>query len=32
VTCHQHSVPILDYMVSLQRFGDIPLALVAAPP
>jgi len=32
MTCHQHSVPILDYMVSLQRFGDIPLALVAAPP
>jgi len=32
VTCHQHSVPILDYMVSLQRFGDIPLACVAAPP
>jgi transposase len=32
VTCHQHSVPILDYMVSLQRFGDTPPSLVAAPP
>ena len=32
VTCHQHSVPILDYMVSLQRFGETPPALVAAPP
>jgi len=32
VTCHQHSVPILDYMVSLQRFGETPPALVANPP
>jgi hypothetical protein len=32
VTCHQHSVPILDYMVSLQRFGETPPSLVAAPP
>lgn len=28
VTCRQHSVPILDYMVSLQRFGDTPPPLV----
>jgi transposase len=32
VTCHQHSVPILDYMVSLQRFGETPPSLVASPP
>jgi transposase len=32
VTCHQHSVPILDYMVSLQRFGETPPSLVSAPP
>jgi transposase len=32
VTCHQHDIPILDYMVSLQRFGETPLSLVAAPP
>ena len=32
VTCHQQSVPILDYMVSLQRFGETPPSLVAAPP
>jgi transposase len=32
VTCHQHSVPILDYMVNLQRFGETPPSLVAAPP
>jgi len=32
VTCHQHSVPILDYMVSLQRFGETPPSLVTAPP
>jgi transposase len=32
VTCRQHSVPILDYMVSLQRFGETPPSLVAAPP
>jgi transposase len=31
VTCHQHSVPILDYMVSLQRFGETPPSLVTAP-
>jgi transposase len=27
VTCRQHSVPILDYMTSLQRFGDTPPSL-----
>jgi hypothetical protein len=32
VTCRQHSIPILDYMVSLQRFGETPPSLVAAPP
>jgi hypothetical protein len=32
VTCHQQSVPILDYMVSLQRFGETPPPLVASPP
>ena len=31
VTCRQHSVPILDYMVSLQRFGETPPSLVAPP-
>jgi transposase len=30
VTCHQHSVPILDYMVSLQRFGDTPPPLIGS--
>ena len=32
VTCHQHDIPILDYMVSLQRFGETPPSLVSAPP
>ena len=32
VTCRQHNLPILDYMVSLQRFGETPPPLVAAPP
>lgn len=31
VTCRQHSVPILDYVVSLQRFGETPPPLVAPP-
>jgi len=30
-TCRQHSVPILDYMVSLQRFGETPPSLKAPP-
>jgi transposase len=28
VTCHQHSVPVLDYLVQLQQFGSTPPALV----
>jgi transposase len=31
VTCRQHSIPILDYMVSLQRFGETPPSLAAPP-
>jgi transposase len=31
VTCRQHSVPILDYMVSLQRFGETPPSLATPP-
>ncbi len=31
VTCRQHAVPILDYMVSLQRFGETPPSLTAPP-
>ena len=31
VTCRQHSVPILDYMASLQRFGETPPSLTAPP-
>lgn len=30
VTCRQHSVPILDYMVSLQRFGETPPPLISS--
>lgn len=30
VTCRQHSVPILDYMVSLQRFGETPPSLIGS--
>jgi hypothetical protein len=29
VTCHQHSIPILDYLVQLQQFGSTPPSLVA---
>jgi len=32
VTCHQHSIPILDYLVELQRFGGNPVSLVTALP
>jgi hypothetical protein len=32
VTCRQHSVPILDYLVELQRFGGNPPPLVSAIP
>jgi transposase len=31
VTCRQHSIPILDYMVSLQPFGETPPSLTAPP-
>ena len=31
VTCRQHSIPILDYMVSLQRFGETPPSLIRSP-
>jgi transposase len=30
VTCRQHNIPILDYMVSLQQFGEIPLSLIGS--
>jgi transposase len=29
VTCHQHSLPVLDYLVQLQQFGSTPPSLVA---
>jgi len=29
VTCHQHSIPILDYLVQLQQFGSTPPSLLA---
>jgi hypothetical protein len=32
LTCHQRSVPILDLMASLQRFGETPPSLAAASP
>jgi len=32
VTCRQHSVPILDYLVQLQRYGERPPPLVSAMP
>lgn len=28
VTCHQHAIPVLDYLVQLQQFGSTPLSLV----
>ena len=31
VTCRQHSIPILDYLVELQRFGGKPPSLTSAP-
>jgi transposase len=31
VTCRQHHVPILDYMVSLQRYGERLPSLTASP-
>ena len=32
VTCRQHSIPILDYLVQLQRFADHPLLCAKDPP
>lgn len=32
VTCRQHSIPILDYLVELQRFGGHPISLVTPLP
>jgi len=32
VTCHQHSIPILDYLVQLQRVGTAPPPLASAYP
>jgi transposase len=32
VTCRQHSIPILDYLVELQRFGGNPVSLVPTLP
>ena len=29
VTCHQQSIPVLDYLVQLQQFGATPPSLVA---
>jgi len=31
VTCRQHSIPILDYMVSLQQLGKTPPSLIGPP-
>jgi transposase len=31
VTCRQHNIPILDYMVSLQQFGETPPSLISSP-
>jgi hypothetical protein len=30
-TCQQHSIPILDYLVHLQRYGETPPPLVPSP-
>ena len=32
VTCRQHSIPILDYLVKLQQFGETPPPLVSPAP
>jgi hypothetical protein len=32
VTCHQHAIPILDYLVQLQQYGGAPSPLVSAIP
>lgn len=31
-TCRQHAIPILDYLVKLQRYGDTPPSLMPQPP
>ena len=31
VTCRQHNIPILDYMVNLQQFGNTPPSLIRSP-
>jgi len=30
VTCRQHNIPILDYMVNLQQFGNTPLSSIGS--
>lgn len=32
VTCHQHAIPILEYLVQLQQYGGTPTSLVTAAP
>jgi transposase len=32
VTCRQHAIPILDYLVQLQQYGATPSSLVTATP
>jgi transposase len=32
VTCRQHAIPILDYLVQLQQFGGAPSSLVTTTP
>lgn len=32
VTCRQHAIPILDYLVQLQQYGGTPSSLVTATP
>jgi hypothetical protein len=32
VTCRQHAIPILDYLVKLQQYGGTPTALATASP
>ena len=32
VTCRQHAIPILDYLVQLQQYGGIPSSLVTTTP
>ena len=31
VTCHQQGIPILDYLVKLQRYGETPPSLTGGP-